>query len=52
MSLISLVNAAGQILWPAAELLAAHLAANPAWSAGRSSALELGAGLGLVGCVT
>lgn len=42
---------AGQILWPAAELLAAHLAANPRWAEGRSCALELGAGLGLVGCV-
>lgn len=44
-------GSAGQILWPAAELLAAHLAANPRWAEGRSCALELGAGLGLVGCV-
>lgn len=42
---------AGQILWPAAELLAGYLAANPAWTADRRCAVELGAGLGLVGCV-
>jgi predicted nicotinamide N-methyase len=44
-------GSAGQILWPAATLLAGYLAANPRWATGCSCALELGAGLGLVGCV-
>ena len=39
----------GQILWPAARLLAGYLAENPATLRGCRCACELGAGLGLVG---
>ena len=39
----------GQILWPAASLLATYVAAHPSILSGCSCALELGAGLGLVG---
>lgn len=39
----------GQILWPAARLLAGYLAANRTILEGCSCACELGAGLGLVG---
>ena len=39
----------GQILWPAATLLANYIAAKPSILTGRCCALELGAGLGLVG---
>ena len=41
----------GQILWPAASLLAKYLAANEAVLQGCNCACELGAGLGLVGLV-
>ncbi|KAK9804741.1 hypothetical protein WJX72_002891 [[Myrmecia] bisecta] len=41
----------GQVLWPAASLLASYLAAHPERLTGRSCACELGAGLGLVGLV-
>ena len=39
----------GQILWPAASLLANYVASNPSILLSCSCALELGAGLGLVG---
>ena len=39
----------GQIMWPAAQLLADHLAANPAVMQGCRCALELGSGLGFPG---
>lgn len=39
----------GQILWPAATLLANYVAANPSILKACSCAVELGAGLGLVG---
>lgn len=39
----------GQILWPAANLLATYIAAHPSILNSCSCALELGAGLGLVG---
>ena len=39
----------GQILWPAARLLADYLAAHPQLLEGRRGACELGAGLGLAG---
>ena len=39
----------GQILWPAASMLAGYLAANPALLENCTCACELGAGLGLVG---
>ncbi|DBA78289.1 TPA: hypothetical protein ACH3X2_008236 [Trebouxia sp. C0005] len=39
----------GQILWPAASMLAGYLAANPAILQNCTCACELGAGLGLVG---
>lgn len=39
----------GQILWPAAALLAEYIAAHPDLVVGRRGACELGAGLGLVG---
>ena len=39
----------GQILWPAASLLADYLAAHDTILKGCSCACELGAGLGLVG---
>lgn len=39
----------GQILWPAASLLSQYIAANPSVLNLVSCALELGAGLGLVG---
>ena len=39
----------GQVLWPAAKLLADFLAAHPQLLDGRRGACELGAGLGLAG---
>ena len=39
----------GQILWPAATLLANYIAAHPSILKACSCAVELGAGLGLVG---
>lgn len=39
----------GQILWPAATLLASYIAENPGILKACSCAVELGAGLGLVG---
>lgn len=39
----------GQIMWPAAQLLADYLAANPSVMTGCRCALELGSGLGLPG---
>ena len=39
----------GQVIWPAAEMLAAYLALNSQLVKGRACACELGAGLGLVG---
>ncbi|CAL8471924.1 g11466 [Coccomyxa elongata] len=39
----------GQIMWPAAQLLAEYLAANPSIMTGCQCALELGSGLGLPG---
>ena len=39
----------GQIMWPAAQLLADYLAANPAIMQGCRCAVELGSGLGFPG---
>lgn len=39
----------GTILWPAAQMLANHLAQNEHLMSSRSSAVELGSGIGLVG---
>ena len=41
----------GQVLWPGARLLAAHIAANTGLLHSRASCVEIGAGLGLVGLV-
>ncbi len=41
----------GQIMWPAAQLLADHLAANTHILAGCACALELGSGLGFPGLI-